>query len=149
MFINADLKFCRKNSKNIFIPFNKCSIITMYQINYGVKAMEKIKLTIANDTFNISTDDNLEYVAQLGEELNEKINALMAANSRISVTQAAVVTALEYADSAKKSENASENLRKQIQEYIEDVARARTDVEISKREIERLNKEIASLKAAR
>lgn len=126
-----------------------CSIITVYQKNYGVKAMEKIKLTIANDTFNISTDDNLEYVAQLGEELNGKINDLMASNSRISVTQAAIVTALEYADSAKKSETASENLRKQIQEYIEDVARARTDVEISRREIERLNKEIASLKAGK
>lgn len=121
----------------------------MYQKNYGVKAMEKIKLTIANDTFNISTDDNLEYVAQLGEELNGKINDLMASNSRISVTQAAIVTALEYADSAKKSETASENLRKQIQDYIEDVARARTDVEISRREIERLNKEIASLKAGK
>ena len=119
----------------------------MYQINYGVKPMEKIKLTIANDTFNISTDDNLDYVAQLGEELNSKITALMAANSRISVTQAAIVTALEYADAAKKSEITSENLRNQIQEYLEDAARARTDVEISKREIEKLNKEIATLKA--
>ena len=119
----------------------------MYQINYGVKVMEKIKLTIANDTFNISTDDNLDYVAQLGEELDGKIAALMAANSRISVTQAAIVTALEYADAAKKSEITSENLRNQIQEYLEDAARARTDVEISKREIERLTKEIASLKA--
>ena len=121
----------------------------MYQINYGVKAMEKIKLTIANDTFNISTDDNLDYVAQLGEELDGKIAALMAANSRISVTQAAIVTALEYADAAKKSEITSENLRNQFQEYLEDAARARTDVEISKREIDRLTKEIASLKAGK
>lgn len=111
--------------------------------------MEKIKLTIANDTYNISTDDNLEYVAELGAELDKKINALMSNNARISVTQAAIVTALEYADAAKKSEITSENLRNQIQEYLEDAARARTDVEISKREIERLTKEIASLKAGR
>ncbi len=111
--------------------------------------MEKIKLTIANDTYNISTDDNLEYVAELGAELDKKISALMSSNSRISVTQAAIVTALEYADAAKKSEITSENLRNQIQEYLEDAARARTDVEISKRELERVNKELAALKAGR
>ena len=54
-----------------------------------------------------------------------------------------------YADMAKKSEVTSENLRAQIQGYLEDAARARTDAEIARREIERLNKEIASLKAGR
>ena len=43
----------------------------------------------------------------------------------------------------------SENLRGQIQEYLEDAARARTDAEISKREAERLAKELASTKAAK
>ena len=66
----------------------------------------------------------------------------MQNNSRISVTQAAIVTALEYADLYKKSEITSENLRNQIQGYLEDAARARTDAEISKRECERLAKEL-------
>ncbi len=111
--------------------------------------MEKIKLKIGNDEYSIVTDDNLEYVAQLGAELDKKITALMRENERISVTQAAILTALECADAAKKSEMTSENLRGQIQEYLEDSARARTDVEIMKRENERLLKEIASFKAAK
>ena len=111
--------------------------------------MEKIRLLIAGEEYNIGTDDDLDYVAELGAELDKKISGLMSSNVRISVTQAAIVTALEYADMAKKSEITSENLRGQIQEYLEDAARARTDVEISKREIERLTKEIASLKAGR
>ncbi len=111
--------------------------------------MEKIKLKIGNEEYSIMTDDNLEYVASLGAELDAKLSTLMGANARISVTQAAIVTALEYADMAKKSEMTSENLRAQIQEYLEDSARARTDVEIMKRENERLLKEIASLKAGR
>ncbi len=111
--------------------------------------MEKIKLIIANDEYNISTDDNLDYVAELGAELDKKISALMNSNSRISVTQAAIVTALEYADASKKCEITAENLRGQIQEYLEDAARARTDAEISKRELERLNKELAALKASK
>ncbi|MBQ9849883.1 MAG: cell division protein ZapA [Clostridia bacterium] len=109
--------------------------------------MEKIRLMIAGEEYNLSTDDDLDYVAALGAELNEKISALMSSNARISVTQAAIVTALEYADEAKKSEQTSDNLRTQIQEYLEDAARARTDAEISKREAERLAKELASYKA--
>ncbi len=111
--------------------------------------MEKIKLKIANEVYNISTDDDLDYVAQLGAELDKKITELMQSNSRISVTQAAIVIALEYADAAKKCEGTAENLRCQIQEYLEDAARARTDVEISRREAERLSKELAALKAAK
>ena len=60
--------------------------------------MEKIRLLIAGEEYNIGTDDDLDYVAQLGAELNEKISGLMSSNVRISVTQAAIVTALEYAD---------------------------------------------------
>ena len=111
--------------------------------------MEKIRLLIAGEEYNLSTDDDLDYVAQLGSELDEKITALMHANSRISVTQAAIVTALEYADAAKKCEVTAENLRTQIQEYLEDAARARTDAEITKRELERVTKELAALKASK
>ena len=111
--------------------------------------MEKIKLMIAGEEYNISTDDDLDYVAQLGQELDEKISSLMRDNARISITQAAIVTALEYADAAKKSEITSENLRAQIQDYLEDAARARTDVEITKRELERVSKELAAAKASK
>ncbi len=111
--------------------------------------MEKIKLWIANEEYNIATDDDLDYVAQLGEELNQRITAIMRDSTRISVTQAAILTALEYADFAKKSEITSDNLRGQIQEYLEDAARARTDAEISRREVERLTKELAAARAAK
>ena len=111
--------------------------------------MEKIRLMIAGEEYNIGTDDDLDYVAELGAELDKKISGLMSSNTRISVTQAAIVTALEYADLSKKSEITSENLRGQIQEYLEDAARARTDVEILRRESERLSKELAALKSAK
>ncbi len=111
--------------------------------------MEKIKIKIANEEYSIMTDDNLEYVAQLGEELDKKLSAIISNSTRISVTQAAILTALEYADAAKKCEITAENLRNQIQEYLEESARARTDVEIMKRENERLMKEITALKAAK
>lgn len=111
--------------------------------------MEKVKIKIGNEVYNIMTDDNPDYVEKLGEELDAKLSAIVNNNSRISVTQAAVLVALEYADASKKCEITAENLRNQIQEYLEESARARTDVEIMKRENERLMKEIASLKAGK
>ena len=115
----------------------------------GVQNMEKIKIIIANEEYNISTDNDLDYVAQLGEELNQRITAIMSSSSRISVTQAAILTALEYADASKKGEVSSENLRNQIQEYLEDAARARTDAEVARRELERVSKELNALKTAK
>lgn len=111
--------------------------------------MEKIKLLIAGTEYSISTDDDLDYVAKLGEDLDKRIKEIMNANSRASVTQAAVLAALEYADEASKGAGSAENLRAQIQEYLEDAARARTDAEISKREAERLAKELSALRASK
>ena len=45
--------------------------------------MEKIRLLIAGSEYNISTDDDLDYVAELGSELDQKVSALMNSNSRI------------------------------------------------------------------
>ncbi len=109
--------------------------------------LNKVKLTIKGTDYLISTDDDIEYAQMLGAELDEKLTKMMRDNSRLSVTQAAVLCALEFQDSAKKSEESADNLRSQIQDYLEDAARARTDAEISRREAERLGKELSSLRA--
>ena len=104
--------------------------------------MEKTRLVIAGEAYNISTDNDLEYTAGLARELNDKIMDLVKSNSRVSVTQAAVLTALDYADNFKKSEMTCENLRTQIRDYLEDAAKSRSEAEIARREVERLNSEL-------
>ena len=104
--------------------------------------MEKIKLTIAGGYYNISTDDDLDYIAQLGKELDKKITALTTGNERMSVTQAAVLAALEYADLYKKSDADCDNLRTQLQAYLEDAARSRADAELANRRVAALTKEL-------
>ncbi len=113
--------------------------------------MEKnrVRLSINGNDYFITTDDDVDYVADLGKELDETIRKLMKENSRLSITQAAILCALDYADFAKKAEISAENLRSQIQDYLEDAARARTDAEITRRESERLSKELAALRSKR
>jgi len=107
----------------------------------------KVKLSICGVDYFITTDDDGKYIQTLGDELDLKMNRLMRENSRISITQAAVMAALQYADVAKKDEQSAENLRSQIQEYLEDAARAKTNAEVSRREAERLGKELSTLRA--
>lgn len=107
----------------------------------------KVKLSICGVDYYISTDDDVKYVQTLGNELDMRLNKLMRENSRLSVTQAAVLAALEFMDMAKKEEQSAENLRSQIQEYLEDAARAKTNAEVSRREAERLSKELSTLRA--
>ena len=109
--------------------------------------MEKIKLYIAGETYGISTDDDVEYIEGVAAEIDAKIKEIMESSGRISITQAATLTALEYADRYKKSEQTCENLRSQIHSYLEDAARSRTDAEIARRENERLQDEIKLLKS--
>lgn len=107
----------------------------------------KVKLSICGVDYYITTDDDVKYMQALGDELDLRLNKLMRENSRLSITQSAVLAALEYADTAKKAEQSAENLRSQIQEYLEDAARAKTNAEVSRREAERLGKELSTLRA--
>lgn len=115
----------------------------------GAKEMEKnkVKVTICGTEYTISAEDDKDYLLELGTELNDKMTQLLEANSRLSITQCAVLSALEYLDAFKKADANAENLRSQIQDYLEDAARARTDSEITKREVERLGKELSALRA--
>ena len=56
------------------------------------------------------------------------------------------IRVVDKADTCKKSTASSDNLRAQIKDYLEDSARARMEVDVARREIERLNREISSLR---
>ena len=59
---------------------------------------------------------------------------------------AAVLVALDNADASKKATASADNLRAQIKDYLEDSARARMEVDVARREVERLNREISDLR---
>lgn len=63
------------------------------------------------------TDDAPEYVEELAEELDKEMRSIINENPSLSVTQAAVLTALDKADTCKKSTASSDNLRAQIKDY--------------------------------
>ncbi len=106
----------------------------------------KIKLTICGAEYVIGSEEEDKYMIELGDEVDEKITSILRQNPKISVTQAAVLAALEFADSERKASADAENLRSSIQDYLNDAARAKTDCEIATREADRIAKEFAEYK---
>ena len=106
----------------------------------------KVKLSICGNDYYIATDDDPKYVQELGNALDERLTKIVHENSRLSITQAAILASLDYADIAKKASDTADNLRSQIKEYLEDSARYKMEAEVARRDIERLNKEIQLLR---
>ena len=96
----------------------------------------KVHVKIGGASYTIVTEDEAEYVETLADEISENMRAIINSNPSLSMTQAAVLVALANAD----------DLRAQIKDYLEDSARARMEVDVARREVERLNREISELR---
>ncbi len=103
--------------------------------------MNKVKVSIAGVTYALRTDETAEYTNTLAAEINEKMQELQAANPFMSTNQAAVLTALEFADKAKKAEQTAEGYRAQIKDYLKDASEAQTERDFYKRELDRVRTE--------
>ncbi|WP_444642779.1 cell division protein ZapA [Caproiciproducens sp. R1] len=107
----------------------------------------RVKLNICGCECVISSDDSESYVRSIGDEVEKAMDDITGKNERVSITMAAVITALRYCDEAHKSAGGADNLRSQIKDYLEDSSHARMEAEEARREIERLKREIQTLRA--
>ena len=58
----------------------------------------KVRLTICGSSYVISTSESEDYMQNLADRLNLDMNELMASSNSVSITTAAVMTALNYRD---------------------------------------------------
>lgn len=106
----------------------------------------RVQVKIGGATYTIVTDDDPQYVETLAEEISAEIRSICNSNPSLSMTQAAVLVALDQSDACKKASASADNLRVQIKDYLEESARAKMEVEVARREVERLNREISDLR---
>lgn len=101
--------------------------------------MEKTvhKLVIAGEEYRIVSDESAEYMQELAREIDAKMASVLK-GSRVSVTQAAILVALQYADDAAKNSGSADNLRSQLKSYLEDAAQAKSERDFYKRELDRI-----------
>lgn len=109
-------------------------------------AANKVKLSIGGTEYTVIAEDDVRYVQSLGKELDRALAAIMKANDRLSVTQAAILLALDYADECKKATETADRLREQIKDYLDDASNAKSKADLARHESETLRKEIETLK---
>lgn len=105
----------------------------------------RIKVSIMNTDYIVISDEDEAYVVETAEEIEKKISSIVNANPRISMLMATTLVAMDYCDLAKKSNSASDNLRSQIKDYLEESSKLRSQLENSEKEVVRLKSELQSL----
>ena len=106
----------------------------------------KIKLNICGVSCALVSEDSEEYMLSVGREVEDAIEAVTRQNERASLTLAAMIAALNFCDSSHKALASADNLRSQIKDYLEDSSRARLEADEARREIEKMKKEIQTLR---
>ncbi|MBE6812359.1 MAG: cell division protein ZapA [Ruminococcaceae bacterium] len=97
-----------------------------------------LKITVGGQTYNLVTNDRTREAKELAADLDKKVTRLMKENAGCTYTQAVVLAALDYAQTAKHASESEEKLRSEVRAYLEDSAKAKTERDKANRELERL-----------
>ena len=109
-------------------------------------ATSKVRLEICGSSYVVNTTESADYMQNLADRLNLDMNELMASSNSVSITTAAIMTALTYRDELEKASGSADNMRRQIKNYLEDAASAKMSAEELRRENAGLSRRIEELK---
>ena len=101
-------------------------------------AKNRIRVSVCGSDYMIVGDESEQYVRELAREVERRMEQMMDASSSVSITMAAVLTAMNCCDDESKAIMSADNLRAQMKEYLADSARCRSEAEESRKEIEKL-----------
>jgi cell division protein ZapA len=102
----------------------------------------KVKITVAGTEYIVLTYESEAYTRGLAEQVDESIQD-MCINGRISITAAAILTAVNLCDKLKKYELDADALGEQIEKYLEAANEQMNKYNELKTENERLKKNIS------
>ena len=97
----------------------------------------KVTVSIAGQTYHLVASEHAEYMEKVAAHVDSKIRELLD-GSKLSLMDGAMLGALNLADEYFKEVEASENLRRQLKESLEESARLKTELSEAKREIFKL-----------
>lgn len=108
-------------------------------------ATSKVRLNICGSSYVVNTSESEDHMKNLADRLNLDMNELMASSNSVSITTAAVMTALNYRDELEKASGSADNMRRQIKDYLEDAASAKMAAEEARRENASLKRRVDEL----
>lgn len=106
----------------------------------------KIKVKICGTELNLLSEDNNEYTQNIASVVDKKMKQTLEASPRVSISNIAILTALEFCDLSKKLADQTEAMKIQLQEYLEEAQKAREEADEARKETEKLQSEIETLR---
>ena len=107
----------------------------------------KVKLRICDIDCTITSDDNEEYVRTIGDEIDRAISAVLKKNDRISLSMAAIITAMTYCDESAKAKAELAELKTLDKNRSNEYERLKQAAVTAQTEAEQLRSELQVLHA--
>ncbi len=97
----------------------------------------KVVVTIADREYTMVAVEDESYVRKCAELVDQQLKQLSSSN--LAQADAAVLAAMNLADQFLKEQQASDDLRRQVKENLEDANRLKLELSEAKREIFKLS----------
>ena len=97
----------------------------------------RVTVTVGGLKYTLLAAEGEDYIHRVADYVNEKLSQT-AKSGKISQMDCAILTAINIADERFKEQEASENLRRQIKELLEESAKLKLELSEAKREIFKL-----------
>lgn len=97
----------------------------------------RVRVIVDGREYNIIAAEDEAYVRKVAALVDEQVRAVIE-GSRVSSVDGVTLAAMNIADQLCKEQAASENLRRQLKEYLEEGAKQKLEISELKREIFKL-----------
>ena len=97
----------------------------------------KITVNIAGQSYTLVAAEDAAYMEKVASHVDAKVQKVLD-ESKVSLVDGAILGALNIADEYFKEVEASENLRRQLKEYLEEATKLKMELSEAKREIFKL-----------
>ncbi len=97
----------------------------------------RVTVTIAEQEYTLIADQDAAAVEKIAAHVDGKVREVMD-GSHLSLANSAILAAMNIAEEYYKELEASENLRRQLKEYLEESAKVKQELSEAKREIFKL-----------
>ena len=97
----------------------------------------RVTVTIAGQEYTLVATEEEGYVEKVAQHVDAQMKQVLS-GARVSLVDGAVHTAVNIADEYFKEVEASENLRRQLKEYLEEATKLKMELSEAKREIFKL-----------
>ena len=97
----------------------------------------KITVNIAGQSYTLVAAEDAAYMEKVASHVDAKVEEVLS-GAHVSLVDGAILAAVNIADEYFKEVEASENLRRQLKEYLEEATQLKMELSEAKREIFKL-----------